>query len=294
MTKPMKVLAAVALLGMVVGAMLFIAGVRRAEVERRALFARPQEVPSVRAAEIETPPEWAAAVERARPRVQAAMVEQNLPGMSVAVGAGGRLVWAEGFGWRDVETRTPVTPETRFHIGTAASAVSAALASGAAKAPESKAPQSNGLELKHTGTDEAAEWSPEHVGEPEEDPPPFRIIRQAIFEPLGLADPPKPLPGERTRFYVPRGAEKDPRQGREPMKMRELACCAAGKTFYSTPSDLARWAMATKAESVNGELAGGTVMSVVVRPGIIVVVTANVAGAKTEALAEKVAEAFGK
>ena len=35
----------------------------------------------------------------------------------------GRIVWAEGFGWRDVVTRTPVTPATRFNIGTAASAV---------------------------------------------------------------------------------------------------------------------------------------------------------------------------
>jgi len=27
--------------------------------------------------------------------------EQNLPGLSVAVGAGGDIVWAEGVGWAD-------------------------------------------------------------------------------------------------------------------------------------------------------------------------------------------------
>ncbi|MBA3888848.1 MAG: serine hydrolase [Acidobacteria bacterium] len=85
---------------------------------------------------------------RAREIVRSAVLEQNLPGVSVAVGAGSSVVWAEGFGWRDVVTRAPVTPDTRFNIGTAASAVTAAVAP---------------LGLTHTGTDSAAEWSPEHV-----------------------------------------------------------------------------------------------------------------------------------
>ena len=45
------------------------------------------------------------------------------------------------------------------------------------------------------------------------------------------------------------------------MYMRDLACCANGMAFYSTPSDLVRFALATKSGSVNGELAGGMVMS---------------------------------
>ena len=101
---------------------------------------------------------------------------------------GGTIVWAEGFGWRDVETRTPVTPNTRFNIGTAASAVTAAVV-----AP---------LGLTNTGADSAAEWSPEHIGEPEEDFPLFTIIRHVIFQPIGLA-PAQPLPGDRATFYVP-------------------------------------------------------------------------------------------
>jgi len=57
------------------------------------------------------------AVEQARGRVRALMVEKNLPGVSVAVGVDGRIVWAEGFGWADLEQRVPVTPLSRFRIG---------------------------------------------------------------------------------------------------------------------------------------------------------------------------------
>ena len=32
---------------------------------------------------------------------------QNLPGLSVAVGVGGDIVWAEGFGWANLENRVP-------------------------------------------------------------------------------------------------------------------------------------------------------------------------------------------
>ena len=93
------------------------------------LFAQPPDVPSV--SESAPSPQWAAAVDRARPMVRAAIVEQNLPGVSIAVGMGGGIVWAEGFGWRDVVTHTPVTPDTRFNIGTAAPVVTAAAVASA-------------------------------------------------------------------------------------------------------------------------------------------------------------------
>ncbi len=74
-----------------------------------------------------TPPaEWASAVEQARQVVLAGIVEQNLPGVSVAVGVRGDLVWAEGYGWADLEQRVPVKPDTRFRIGTASVALTAA------------------------------------------------------------------------------------------------------------------------------------------------------------------------
>jgi serine beta-lactamase-like protein LACTB, mitochondrial len=73
-------------------------------------------------------PQWAGAVDDARQIVRAGITEQNLPGLSVAVGVGGEIVWAEGFGWADLEPKTPVTPETRFRIGTASTPLTSAAA----------------------------------------------------------------------------------------------------------------------------------------------------------------------
>ena len=69
--------------------------------------------------EIDEPPAagYADAVERARPFVRALVVEENLPGLSLAVGMAGDIVWAEGFGWADIDERRPVTPTTLFRIG---------------------------------------------------------------------------------------------------------------------------------------------------------------------------------
>lgn len=64
-------------------------------------------------------PKWTAAVESARRAVRAGVTEQNLPGLSVAVGIGDEIVWAEGFGFANLETKTPVTPDMRFRLGTA-------------------------------------------------------------------------------------------------------------------------------------------------------------------------------
>ena len=261
----------------------FAAFITHAVTVAAPLFAQPPDVPSVSAPA--PSPQWAAAVDRARPMVRAAIAEQNLPGVSIAVGTGAGIVWAEGFGWRDVVTQTPVTPDTRFNIGTAAPVVAAAVAS---------------LGLTNTGTDAPAEWSPEAIGEPGEDFPLFTLMRHVIFQPIGLAPAEYPLPGDRATFYVPatrwKGDTTDPRQGRRLMYMRDLACCAGGMAFYSTPSDLVRFALATKADSVNGELAGGSVMSLMTRRdnGIAVAVASNVAHANTAALALKVADVFAE
>ena len=90
----------------------------------KPLHPEPQNAPS--AVQSEPSPQWAAAVGRARPIVRAALSGQNLPGLSVAVGVGSDIVWAEGFGWADVETRAPVTPQTRFRMGTASTALTSA------------------------------------------------------------------------------------------------------------------------------------------------------------------------
>jgi hypothetical protein len=271
----------------------FVAFVTHAVAVTGALFARPKDVPSV--IESAPSPPFAPAVERARALVRAAIVEQNLPGVSVAVGLpavaltteglpgvakAGTIVWAEGFGWRDVDTRTPVTPNTRFNIGTAASVITAA-----AVAP---------LGLANTGADSAAEWSPEHIGEPEEDFPPFTIIRHVILQPLRLAPAEYPLPGNRATFYVPR-SDDNPLRGRRLMYMRDLACCAGKMASYSTASDLVRFGLAS-ASSINGELAGGMVMSLTTPrdSGIVVAVLSNITHAQTSALSLKIGDAFAK
>ena len=261
--------------GVVVAA--FAAFLTHAVVVTAPLFAQSQAVPSL--GESAAAPQYAAAVERARKLVREAVLEQNLPGVSVAVGAGGTVVWAEGFGWRDVVTRTPVTADTRFNIGTAASAVATSVAP---------------LGLSNTGADAAKEWSPEAIGEEGEDFPPLTLLRHVILQPLGLMPAADPLPGDRATFYVPRSEDNDPRRGRRLMYMRDLACCANGMAFYSTPSDLVRFALATNPASVNGELAGGMVMSLMRRPdsGVVIAVTSNMAHAKTSSLALRVGDAF--
>src|SRR6188472_2307232 len=88
------------------------------------LHQSPQDVPSVA---LGAPsPKWAAAVDQARPSVRDGLVTQNLPGLSVAVGVGGDIVWAEGFGWADMEKRVPVAPGMRFRIGHTSKALTSA------------------------------------------------------------------------------------------------------------------------------------------------------------------------
>jgi CubicO group peptidase (beta-lactamase class C family) len=71
-------------------------------------------------------PRWTGVVEQGRQAARAGLVEQNLPGISVAVAVGQDVVWAEGFGWANIEKRTPVTPGTRFRIGHASGALTSA------------------------------------------------------------------------------------------------------------------------------------------------------------------------
>lgn len=71
---------------------------------------------------------WEDAVTRSRQAARAHVAERNLPGLSVAVGVDGHLVWAEGFGWSDLEQHAPVEPRTRFRIGTMSIALTSAAA----------------------------------------------------------------------------------------------------------------------------------------------------------------------
>ena len=71
-------------------------------------------------------PEWTGAVERGRQITRAGLTQQNLPGLSVAVAVGQEIVWAEGFGWADLENQVPVTPDTGFRVANASEALTSA------------------------------------------------------------------------------------------------------------------------------------------------------------------------
>jgi CubicO group peptidase (beta-lactamase class C family) len=81
----------------------------------RPLHPDPNSVPS--ATQSSPSQQWNAAVEQGRQLARATLTGQNYPGLSVAVGVGGDIVWAEGFGFADLEKRVPVAPGMRFRIG---------------------------------------------------------------------------------------------------------------------------------------------------------------------------------
>lgn len=61
--------------------------------------------------------ENAATIDSARVLIQNAMVEQQYPGLSVAVSLDGVEIWAEGFGFSDIKNAIPVSPDSKFRIG---------------------------------------------------------------------------------------------------------------------------------------------------------------------------------
>ena len=69
---------------------------------------------------------WTDAVERGRQIMRAGLINQNLPGLSVAVGVDGDIVWAEGFGWATLENQAPVAPDTGFRVADASKALTSA------------------------------------------------------------------------------------------------------------------------------------------------------------------------
>ena len=79
------------------------------------------------------------------------------------------------------------------------------------------------------------------------------------------------------------------------MYMRDLACCAGGMASYSTASDLVRVGLANGGR-INGELAGGMVMSLMTLgdSDIVVVVLSNIAHADASALGLRIGDVFAK
>ena len=68
----------------------------------------------------------APAVEYARAMLEAMRIERGVPGLSAAVGVNGRILFAEGFGWADIENRVPADADTKFRVGSVSKPLTAA------------------------------------------------------------------------------------------------------------------------------------------------------------------------
>src|SRR6185295_20123514 len=51
------------------------------------------------------------------PEIRRAMIEGKIPGASVALIAGDRVVWSGAFGYSNIWAQTPATPSTVYLIG---------------------------------------------------------------------------------------------------------------------------------------------------------------------------------
>ena len=56
-------------------------------------------------------------IDATRDYVLHAMRAHGTPGLNLAMGYRGELIWEAGFGWADVAARKPMTPETVYHSG---------------------------------------------------------------------------------------------------------------------------------------------------------------------------------
>ncbi|HEX6598445.1 MAG TPA: serine hydrolase domain-containing protein [Gemmatimonadaceae bacterium] len=71
------------------------------------------------------PRDYASAIATDRQFIADTMRALGAPGASITVMKDGDVVWSEGFGWADVEQRVPVTPLTRFRIGSVSKSLTA-------------------------------------------------------------------------------------------------------------------------------------------------------------------------
>lgn len=69
---------------------------------------------------------FADAIAESRSALDSVVRAEDLPGLQVAVLVAGDVVWSEGFGYSNVETRTPITPLSRFRVGSVAKPLTAA------------------------------------------------------------------------------------------------------------------------------------------------------------------------
>src|SRR5436190_8498120 len=57
--------------------------------------------------------------------IERALKEKGIPSISIALVRGDEIVWKEAFGYANVRTKTPATPETLYNTGSTLKAVTA-------------------------------------------------------------------------------------------------------------------------------------------------------------------------
>ena len=71
-------------------------------------------------------PDHVQAVAAARELLDSVTAAGLIPGLSAAVGRGGEALWSEGFGFADLTHGVPVTPLTKFRVGSVSKPITAA------------------------------------------------------------------------------------------------------------------------------------------------------------------------
>ena len=73
-------------------------------------------------------PRYAAAVDSARTAARDLVRDDHVPGISVAVGQGSKVVYAEAFGWADLSQEVLATPSTLYPVGSISKSMTATAA----------------------------------------------------------------------------------------------------------------------------------------------------------------------
>ena len=66
------------------------------------------------------------AIQKARRFMQDSLKASRIPGASITVSIKGKVVWSQGFGYADLEQNVPVTPQTKFRVGSVSKPLTAA------------------------------------------------------------------------------------------------------------------------------------------------------------------------
>ena len=68
---------------------------------------------------------FAKQIKEATDSITVMMSKKMIPGLSVCVSSKGKIIWAQGFGYSDVENKTPVKINTKFRVGSVSKTITA-------------------------------------------------------------------------------------------------------------------------------------------------------------------------